>query len=182
MVSAVAISEPLARWSLRACVEEFSIPEAKLPTPRRLKWAELDVELEDAELHTERGRLVLHIFGSESFGMAEFMGHVRRLNEPAKVQLDDGACITSPFASPRKFGTLRRNSGGSDAGTRIDLVAWDWLPENIEGLVFIGEVPELGDSPGDNLLLRLGEHKWCRGHFRAEGVFTWHLVESHGTP
>jgi hypothetical protein len=126
------------------------------------------------------GTLILKVFDGGPSGPAGLGERMGRLNEPGKLTLEDGTTITTPLAHLTRRGNLKRRDGRSRGGAQVEFDSWQWLPHATDGLVFVAALPKLRGVPGDNLLLQKAEHVWCRGHFRGQGCFAWHLLDFDG--
>jgi hypothetical protein len=168
------ITGRLAEISLATWRDDLRAGRDPLPIPIRLRWADLDLALADAELTLVHGTLLLKIFGG---GLMEIRRKFGVLNKPSEVTLADGTTLTAVLTHLRTFGSTTRRDGSESGGAVLELDAWEWLPSNTSGLTFWGAFDGLDKPPNSNLVLHAGD-SWSSEHLRLKGRLQWHLIKS----
>lgn len=174
----IPVTGPLADLTLRVHWEGLRPKCDRLPRPVRLILHGADIALRDGELTIDQGDLILTASCGGTQELTDFVNLSSCSNEPATICLEDDSMISAAHANFTNMGSVRRSNGALCDGVQFEFIAWEWLPRDPRELVFVAHLAGMTKPPGENLAL-FGKKKetMSRGHFRAEGCFTWHILK-----
>ncbi len=153
--------------SIRADVPSF-------PRPTSAVWGEFEFALTDAELVFEAGLMNLLVRGRALDEDAGFDEMRSRLNDPARLRLEDGSELQTRLCTWTGQSTsIRTNPPHASHTNTIELIDWDWQTL-VTPNYWIG--PLVGSKIDDsNLTIHSGD-SWSARHLRVEANYDVHIV------
>lgn len=168
----------LADLSLRVFFDSYRAEQPEFPVPLSLTWGDIASTIPAGTFQLRGASLVLRISSEDADKPFNAFDYDGPRNEPATIELSDGSVLRAPFASLSGCGF-----GGEDGPywSEVAMPVWEWLPAKSGVCVFQGDAFGFVGDLADNLTLRDARNV-THGHFRGQGSFLWHLINTKSGP